>query len=197
MTKSQAGMIQEFASQVEALAGPRVRGRVTLGREDITAKTGAVEVARWVRGAIGRLDEAVPLGTALAVMQACGTHCAEVNHGVIARAAARRRKHHSEEAFLAAEVKRPMAGTRLERRGDVLHQFYTPRSFGHGMRCYCALVKALPKGESLSPTYCHCAEAFVATLWEAVLGRPVTVRILRSALTGSEECEFASAAQDS
>ena len=191
MTKSTVSMIEEFAGQVEALAGATVRSQVMTGSEGITAKTGPVEVARWVQGAMSRLDEAAPPGTAVAIMEACGANCAAMNHGLIERAVARRGKYRREEEFLAAEIRKPLAGTRLERRGDVLHQFYTPRSFGRGMRCYCALVKALPEGETLSPTYCHCSKAFVKTLWEAVLGRPVEVTIVRSALTGSSECEFA------
>jgi hypothetical protein len=190
MTKSALGMIEAFAGQVEAGAGTAVRGQVMASSEGITARTDPVEVARWVRDAIGRLDEAVPSETAVRIMEACGANCATVNHGIIGRAVARRQKYRSEEAFLAAEIKKPMAGTRLERRGDVLHQFYTPGSFGRGMRCYCALVKALPEGEMLSPTYCHCSKAFVKSLWEAVLGRPVAVQIVSSALTGSSECEF-------
>ena len=190
MTKSMVGIIEEFGGQVEALAGATVRSHVMTGGESIIAKTGVGEVARWVQGAMNRLDEAAPPGMAVAIMEACGANCAAMTHGVIERAVARRGKYCSEEEFLAAEVKKPMAGTRLERRGEVLHQFYTPRSFGHGMRCYCALVKALPESETLSPTYCHCSKAFVKTLWETVLGRPIVVQILRSTLTGSNECEF-------
>ena len=190
MTRSTVGIIEAFASQVEALAGSGVRSQVMTGSESITAKTGAIEVAAWVQGAMNRLDEAAPPETAIAIMEACGAHCAAVNHAVIERAVARRRKYRSEEEYLAAEIRKPTAGTRLERRGDVLHQFYTPRSFGRGMRCFCALVQALPEGETLSPTYCHCSKALVKTLWEAVLGRPVTVQVLRSALTGADECEF-------
>ena len=58
------------------------------------------------------------------------------------------------------------------------------------MRCYCALVKALPEDEMVSPTYCHCSKAFVRTLWEAILGRPVAVEPVSSALSGASECEF-------
>ena len=42
----------------------------------------------------------------------------------------------------------------------------------------------------MSRTYCHCSKAFVRTLWEAVLGRPVAVELVSSALSGASECEF-------
>jgi hypothetical protein len=190
MAKSTTAMIKEFGAQVGALAGAAVRAEVMTGSEAISTRTDPLDVARWVKGAVCRLDEAVPAETAVAIMEACGTNCAAINHGVIERAVARRQEYRSEEEFLAVELKKPMAGTRLERRGDVLHQFYTPRSFGRGMRCYCALLKALPDDETVSPTYCHCGKAFVRTLWGAVLGRPVVVEMVSSALSGSSECEF-------
>jgi hypothetical protein len=190
MSKAKTGPIEQFGGEVEALAGAAVRAEVMVGAESITTKTSGADIARWVKGAVERLEILTPPGTAIRVMENCGANCARVNHAVIARTVARRQKYPTEEAFLAAEVKKPMTGTRLARQGNVLHQFYTPRSYGRGMRCYCALVKALPEGETLSPTYCHCSKAFVKTLWEEVLGRPVEVELLASALAGSQECEF-------
>jgi hypothetical protein len=190
MAKSTLGMIREFGARVEELAGEEARAEVMMGSEGIRTKSTPLAVARWMKGAISRLDGTVAAEKAIQIMETCGANCAAVNHGVIDRFVARREKCNSEEEFLAAELKKPMAGTRLERHGNVLHQFYTPRSFGGGMRCYCALLKALPDDETVSPTYCHCGKAFVRTLWEAVLGRHVAVKVVRSALTGSNECEF-------
>jgi hypothetical protein len=42
----------------------------------------------------------------------------------------------------------------------------------------------------MSRTYCHCSKAFVRTLWEAVMGRPVSIELLESAVSGSGECRF-------
>jgi hypothetical protein len=78
-------------------------------RGETEVAAGAVAVARWVAGAIDRLDQAAPTETASAIMEACGANCAAVNDGAIAR----RQKYRSEEEFLAAELKKPMAGTRL------------------------------------------------------------------------------------
>lgn len=190
MGKSTVGMIEEFSGQVERIAGKAARDQVMTGSERITAKTKDAEVARWMKGAIHRLDELVPEENRIGIMAKCGTNCARVNGAVIERAWARRQKYRSEEEFLAAELKKPVAGTRLERSDGVLHQFYTPRAFSRPMRCYCALAKGLPEDETMSSTYCRCSEAFVKTMWEHTLGRPVEVKIVRSALAGSDECEF-------
>ncbi len=190
MAKSKLGMIEEFGGQVENAVGPEVRARVMTGAEALTDKTGGKVISLWVRDAIGRLDALAPEATRIQIMETCGRNCVHHNSGVIARGQARRAKFEDEEAFLAAEVRKPQAGTRLERNGNVLIQTYTPQSFSHPMRCYCGLLRDLPAGEQVSPTYCHCSKAFVQTFWSEVLGRPVEVTILETAVTGSTECKF-------
>lgn len=190
MSKALVGMIEELGGQVEALAGKEIRDQVMAGADAITAKTGGAEVARWVRGAMERLDALLPTETAVRIMESCGVNCARRNRLPIDRARARREKAADEEAFLAAELKKPAAGTRLEREGEALYQVYAPQAFSRPMRCFCALVKELPEGETLSPTYCHCSKAFVRAMWEATLGRPVEVDLVESAISGAAECRF-------
>jgi predicted hydrocarbon binding protein len=132
----------------------------------------------------------VPNQIRVQIMENCGVSCARKNAAMIERARARRQKAASEEDFLAAEIKKPMKGTRLEREGNTLYQVYVPRAFTRPMRCYCALVKDLPAGETISSTYCHCSKAFVRTMWETILGRPVQVELLESAVSGASECKF-------
>ena len=79
---------------------------------------------------------------------------------------------------------------RTERCEGVLYQVYTPRSFGKGQRCFCALARGLPEGVNMSPTYCKCGESFARTYWQAVLGRQVDVKLLESGLTGGDVCRF-------
>ncbi|MDI6869653.1 MAG: hypothetical protein QMD88_08800 [Coprothermobacterota bacterium] len=59
------------------------------------------------------------------------------------------------------------------------------------MKCYCSLVNDLPKGENISITYCNCSRGFVKNFWESVLGKPVMVDLICSAISGEEECRFA------
>ena len=190
MGKSTEGMIAEFGRQVEDVAGPAVSERVMAGSKGISTHTSAEQTSLWVRDAIDRLDGLVADQTAVKIMETCGANCARVNSGVIERAKKRRSKHASEDAFLAAEMLNPQAGTRLERDGPVLYQTYTPQAFTRPMRCYCALLRGLPENETVSQTYCHCSKAFVKTFWEQALGRPVRVELLESAVSGSNVCKF-------
>ena len=190
MSKTVVGMIEQLEGEVGAATDAGVRAQVMAGAETITAKSTGTEVALWAKGAMERLDSLVDQETREQIMERCGANCARRNSGVLDRTVARRRKFADEEAFLIAEIRKPPAGTRLSREGDSLVQVYTPQAFSHPMRCYCALVKDLPKGEVMSQTYCHCSKAFVQTVWEAALGRPVSVELEASAVSGASECRF-------
>jgi len=190
MSKALVGMLAQLAGEVEALTDRGLRDQILAGVEDITARTDGAVAAQWVKGAMERLDDLVPEETRLQIMENCGVNCAHMNRGVIDRARARRENAGSEEAFLKAELMKPTKGTGLEREGDTLYQTYTPRAFTRPMRCYCALVKELPEGETMSSTYCCCSKAFVRTMWQTILGRPVEVVLLESAISGASECRF-------
>ena len=190
MPNSIAGMLEELGGRVASVAGKKVQASVMEGSDRVASGKDKEALARWVQGAMERLDRLTDRKTRCAIMEACGANCARRNKGLIERGKARRRKHGTLAAFLAAEERKPVAGTRLERKGTVLYQFYTPRAFTFPMRCYCALLRGLPEKETVSPTYCCCSRGFVKTYWEAVLGAPVSVKVLASAVTGEAECKF-------
>jgi hypothetical protein len=190
MAKNTVFQIVEIGENVECLAGEDVRKKVMLGSEQIIASSKPEKVAEWVKCAMERLDSLVDVDTRNQIMMHCGANCARANKSPIEKARARRKKHKTEDAFLDAEQQNPPAGTRLTREGNVLYQFYTPRSFTRPMRCYCSLLRGLPDGETVSPTYCQCSRGFVRKYWESVLERPVSVDLVRSCVSGAEECEF-------
>jgi hypothetical protein len=183
--------IREIGENVEHLAGEEVRKKVMEGSEQISTSRNPEEIARWVRGAIEKLDTLVDEATRNQVMLNCGYNCALANRSPMERAKARRRKFETLDEFLEVEQRHPPAGTRLAREGDVLYQFYTPRSFTRPMRCYCSLLRGLPDGETASLTYCQCARGFVERYWEGILERPVEVELLGSCVSGAQECKFA------
>ena len=185
------GMVQQIEGSIEQLAGKAVAEQVTVGCEDITEKTDKKRTALWVQGAMQRLDALVDEKTRVQIMQNCGYNCAKKNHRVIERALNRRKKFGSLEEFLKAEVAKPVRGTKLTREGSILYQFYTPQAFAKPMRCYCGLLRELPKDQTISSTYCNCSKGFVEKYWEEVLGKPVQVDILQSAVSGATECIFA------
>ncbi len=190
MAKTKHGMLVTLEKNIEVLAGKQVAKKVMEGSENITEKTDKKKTAEWVKQAIDKLDTLVNEDAKIRIMENCGYNCANVNKKVIQRAKARRKKFRSLDEFLAAEQKKPISGTRLERKGNTLTQFYTPRAFTRPMRCYCSLFRGLPENETVSITYCHCSKGFAKKFWEGVLERSVKVDLIHSAISGASECKF-------
>jgi hypothetical protein len=144
---------------------------------------------------IDRLDVLTDKKTREKIMAACGRSCNTVNNKDTEELKEMRRLCATEEDFLGKFIQPPGNGTRCERDGNTLIQYYTPHQYGvskygKGIRCYCSLIGALPETTNASPTYCQCSRAFVQAHWEAVLGHPVRVELGPTAITGSDECKF-------
>jgi len=181
--------IREIERNVGRIAGEEVRERVMEGFGSLSGASREA-VARWVKGAMDRLDSLVDEETRTRIMVGCGHGCAAMNSSVIDDVKARRKRYESVDDFLDAEIMNPDRGTRLAREGGMLIQYYTPHTYAEGLRCYCSLVSALPADETISPTYCNCAKGYVERFWEGVLERPVRVELVRSRMSGADECEF-------
>jgi predicted hydrocarbon binding protein len=191
MTETDVQMIKELKKTIERIEGKTVSKTVTQGSEQLTKSSSKKTIALWVRDAIRRLDSTVNENTRRQIMENCGRNCASINKRVIESTKTRRKKFKNLDTFLEAEQRKPMKGTRLYREGTILYQYYTPQAFTQPMRCYCSLLRGLPKETSVSITYCHCSKAFVQKLWESVLEQPVKVELLQSVVSGDSECKFA------
>ena len=191
MTETDVDMVKELGKTVECIAGKTVSKKVMQGSEYVTKLSTKDNIAIWVRDAIRRLDSTVDEETRIQIMEHCGRNCASINKKVIESAKKRRKKFKDLDTFLEAEQRKPMKGTRLSKDGNILYQYYTPQAFTPPMRCYCSLLRGLPKDTTISLTYCHCSKAFVQRLWESVLEQPVKVELLKSVVTGDSECKFA------
>jgi len=191
MAETDVQMIKELKKTIERIVGKTVSKTVMQGSEQLTKSSSKKTIALWVRDAIRRLDSTVDENTRRQIMENCGQNCASINNRVIESAKTRRKKFKNLDTFLEAEQRKPMKGTRLHREGNILYQYYTPQAFTQPMRCYCSLLRGLPKDTSVSLTYCHCSKAFVQNLWQSVLEQPVKVELLQSVVSGDSECKFA------
>jgi hypothetical protein len=190
MTQKQIGMIKEIEANVRKVAGEEVANEVMEGVGGVNTSTKNIKVAKWVQGMMGRLDTMVPRSQREEVMTRCGLNCARINHKAIELFKKRRAKYASLDSFLTAEAQSSMKGTKLWREENTVVQTYCPRELTRPMRCYCSLVNSLPPDEIMSPTYCQCSRAFVQQMWEETLARPVSVTLIKSALSGATECHF-------
>jgi hypothetical protein len=190
MTKKTAGQVREIGGRIEQFAGAGVREKVMEGSDKAASSSNPEKVALWVKDAIDKLESKVPPEMCEQIMTACGYNCIALNSRPMDVARARRQKYDTEEAFLQAEVQKPPKGFRFEKEGSILVQYYTPRAYGRGVRCYCALMRGLPEGVTASPTYCYCSRGFVEKYWEGILGRKVKVELGATAISGADECQF-------
>ncbi|RDE14223.1 MAG: hypothetical protein C4K49_07810 [Candidatus Thorarchaeota archaeon] len=190
VTKKHVDMVKQIGGCIEQVAGPEAARKVISGSEKLSKAT-PEETALWMKGAIDRLDKTVDKTKRTQIMELCGRNCAQVNKGLVERYRKKRVKFESLDNFIVAEEKNPQKGTRIERAGNVVYHYYTPESYGQGLRCFCALFRGLPKKERASLTYCNCSKAFVETVWQAIVGKPVKVDLIESSISGAKECKFA------
>jgi hypothetical protein len=188
MSRKETQMVEQIAKVLEERCGKEVSEEIMAGKGSIGSSRH--DNAMWVKGAMDRMDALVAADKRMAVMEECGRNCCAINKGVSVTLKKRRAKCRSLDVFFENEAKKPMQGTKLSRKGNTIHFYYTPRKLGKGMRCYCGLVSALPAQETMSATYCLCSVGFVKSLWEEVLEKPVQVKLISSAISGSDECEF-------
>ena len=59
--------------------------------------------------------------------------------------------------------------------------------------CHCPRIRAvLESPESkLSSLYCYCGGGFYTSLWEGIIGKPVSIELLKSVQKGDDVCSFA------
>jgi hypothetical protein len=190
MTKRELGMIEDIAKNISLLAGEDVRTKFMEGSETIE-KASSEHVALWVKGAINRLDRLVKPETRNEIMTRCGHNCAQAHKSTIDNARKKRQKYASLDEFLVAEEKKPGKASRIERKGNIVYHYFTPDSYGQGVRCFCGLLKGLPGDQTVSRTYCQCSKGFVEEIWQAYLGRKPKVEMIESSVSGAKECKFA------
>jgi hypothetical protein len=72
----------------------------------------------------------------------------------------------------------------LEESNPTLKRYYA---------CHCPLAReAIKAGNiSLDPVFCNCSAGFSKKPWEIILGRPLKVEMLESAIKGDSRCRFA------
>lgn len=189
MAEDDLDMYTIIGDFVEQYAGREAREKVM---EGVVELAGVSDEAKslWVKGAMERLDELLDEETAVKVMVGCGHACARINGVAVKMGVEKRMKYGSVEEYLEAEQRDPIPGTRLEREGDVLHQYYMPNTFREGLRCFCSRISSLPADQTISTTYCNCSKGYAEKFWEAVLGMPVKVELVQSTMTGADECKF-------
>ncbi len=168
--------LEKLSNGLDQWAGETVRQAVMQGSEQLTPATSPAKKAKWVKGAMDRLDALVDEPTRAQVLENCSCQ----SQGRIERARAIYRQSQDIDAFLEALQQQRIVGTKLTREGDRIYVFYD--------RCYCGMVNATQ--EKISPTFCQCSKNYVLKTFEGIFEKPVAVELIQSIIQGAPECKF-------
>jgi effector-binding domain-containing protein len=187
-------------------ASEEVVRHVLEGSERLTPASEPSAKVAWMKGAMARLDEAVPDDD---LRREIVSGCAHVYpEDVIAKLKADYERLGSIDALLDFMEKDPgYEGAPYYRdpgrEGNVIfidkapqerqkHEEATDPRIRRAAACHCPVIKAaILADETISPTFCHCATGWFRPVWEGLLGRPVRIVCEESVLQGHDRCRFA------
>jgi len=168
---------ENLSQQLESAVGPELRDQIMDG-SDKARKADKFRKARWMKGAIERMDALVDEPTRIRILEQRGHTCGW--RGRAEKIAKMRTKCSTLELFVEG-LKPILAGNGVELDGRTIITSYP--------RCYCGAVSATK--EPISMTYCHCGKGYWMAMFEHVFGKPVKVDILQTVITGGDSCRFA------
>lgn len=195
--------LDKLAAGLDEYTDAATRDHVMAGCGAISPYSTAIEKATWMKGMVDRLDEAVgDAHTRYEIVSGCA-HVFPAGRVELARAEYERLEGDI-DALLAWMHADPMLFfSRPERDGNrilISKQPYNREAFDaaetdHEQRaayCHCPMIReAIRQQLPVSGTYCNCGAGWFRPLWEGILGQPVRVEVLGSALMGDDRCSFA------
>lgn len=178
------------------------RRKVIAGHQALTPETAPAAKAAWARLAMQRLDEAVPDPV---LRQRIMAGCA--HEFPPARVAQLRAKFlelgEDVDALLAFMYDDSKSFySRPYREGNQItvtkvphlreqYESATNSAEKRAAYCHCYLVKEAIRNRDLpSPTYCYCGAGWFDQLWSGITEGPVRVEMLKSILSGADQCTF-------
>jgi hypothetical protein len=175
------GRIGRFVKIIEKELGEEALLRVLQDSENYKSFKPPQQAAWW-KSAIERLEEEVGTTKAIEIMSFCGQKCC----GTGTRKSAKRLMDESKsmEEFLRK------ASTYGVTEGDVEYKLKDDKTIiGTFRRCFCKQV-AQTEESFKNMTYCQCSVEFHKQYFEAALGKPITVELKQSIISGAENCVF-------
>ena len=190
---------------VERYAGKAARKKVLAGREMLGASPDPMAVAKWVSGAITKLDELNDEDTNREILYVCSDKFP--SDKVEALRDLYLESGSVDALFAVMDKDRSWYGLSYyespKRKGRVIHVTKIPfnpkgcedaadeleRRYHY---CHCPLVKELIRHpeQKISRTFCYCSSGWYRSLWEGILGEPVRVDVVKTVLQGDDRCSF-------
>jgi hypothetical protein len=187
-------------------AGDEAQECVMAGSDAILEETEISERVTWVKGAMERLDEAVPDPEARCrIVSSCAHRFPEVlidemrqayqEAGSIDELLASMRRDRPKDGLPGPDYPKRIGNTIYEAKLPSNPKGYKNAENDLERRisyCFCPTLKAAMRaGETISPTFCNCGAGWFLQKWGGILGKPVKVELIRSVLKGDDLCEVA------
>ncbi|MFX1508081.1 MAG: hypothetical protein ACFFDC_18505 [Promethearchaeota archaeon] len=198
--------MKKFSESLDRFVGVVIKNEVMGDSEDLKTKSSGDKKARWMKGAMKRLDELVDEETRVNVMTSCshvfpktrlkpliskyketGSIDAVLNlmHKDRSYGGLSYYEYPKRERNIIYVTKIPFNPKKYDQTSDKNEKKYH--------YCHCGLVKASLKAPdvNISPTFCYCGAGWYKTLWEGILGKRVQIEVLQSVIGGDNCCQFA------
>ncbi len=198
--------LERFAKNISDVAGEAVVRDIMTGREKLGARPTPAGRARWIKGAMERLNAAVGEETTKQIMIRTCPHTYPRKR--IEELRKKFKQLGSIDKLLEIMYNdNSYGGTSYydcpQRKGNTIYINKvpcSPRAYGKAETelekklayCHCSLARAVLKtGERVSPIFCYCSVSWDKQLWEGILERPVEVEVVKSLLKGDSHCVHA------
>ncbi len=188
-----------LAQSVDRVLGTSAREEIMKTSNVLfTLESTRQERAQWVRAAVEKLDELANTHQKYDILSKCAHDFSEKR---ISNMRAIYEKNKDIDEVLEEMAKDPAWYENPTRKGNIIFVTKVPYDRNGYEKaetdlekkkryCHCSLVREyLDKG--ISPTFCYCGAGWYRQQWEGILGKPVTIEILKSLLKGDSECQFA------
>jgi len=197
---------ERFARSIADLAGEAVKKDIMEGNKRLGSRPTPSQRAKWIKGAMERLDALVDEETRKQIMiNTCPHTYPRVRIEKL-------RKQYKQLGSLDKLLEimyndKSYGGTSYydcpQRKGTTVYITKVPcnpkshreaktaleRKLAY---CHCPWIRAAIKmQEPVSPIFCYCSVSWDKQLWEGILETPVNVEILKSLLKGDDHCVHA------
>lgn len=188
-----------FIENAQRVLGEKAAQAVSEGHESLfTLRSSKDEKMTWIKNAMEKLDTVANTGQKFNILSCCAHEFSDMR---IAQLRDIYEKTGSVDEVLEF-IRNDYDWYEAPRReGDAIYVTKIPynrkayeeaktRDEKRKSYCHCSLVRDyLDSG--ISHTFCYCGTGWYRQIWEGVLGRPVTIEILKSLVKGDDTCDFA------
>jgi len=195
--------LERFARSIADIAGEAVKKDVMKGNEKLGSHPTPSQRARWIKGAMERLNALVNEETRKRIMiNTCP-------HTYPKKRIDELRKQYKQLGSIDNLLEimyndKSYGGTSYydcpQRKGNTVYITKVPRNPKSHQKaqtefqrklayCHCPWARAaLKTNEKVSPIFCYCSVSWDKQLWEGILEKPVKVEIVESLLNGDNHC---------